>query len=197
MEQSLEQNVETSKLSRKKILSVMLVIIVIILLFFAWVIFKHGGATKNLFTCAKEGGTIGTSEMPSKCCAGLKAVSGIGGFTGDCSSSYAPPGGLSTCSNCGDGICNSSVSEDKCNCPEDCATKEGTSLEKCAGAGQAIDEEKKKCCPSLKAINPYVSPENCPKNSEDIASNAIVCSLCGNGICAGIENKCNCPEDCK
>ena len=135
--------------------------------------------------------------MPSKCCAGLKAVAGVGDFSGDCSSSYAPPGGLSICSKCGDKICNSYAGEDKCNCPEDCEAKDSKSIEKCAGFGQQIDAERKSCCPPLKAINPYLSQDNCSKNSEDIASNITVCDLCGNGTCAVFENKCNCPEDCK
>ena len=198
----MEQNIETNNISRKKVLFSVFVIIAIVILFFICVILKNGGfknlsSAKNLFSCAKEGEAIGSSGMPAACCMGLKAVTGIGGFIGDCSSSYAPPGGLSICSKCGDGICNSYAGEDKCNCPKDCEAKDGKSVEKCAGFGQQIDSERKSCCPPLKAINPYLNKDDCSKNSEDIASSITVCDLCGNGICAGFENKCNCPEDCK
>lgn len=193
---------ELNQVSRKKILFAIIAIIVIVFLFFICVILKHGGfknlsSARNLFTCAKEGEAIGASNMPSMCCMGLKAVTGIGGFNGDCSSSYLPPKGLNICTKCGDGICNSYAGEDKCNCPEDCVEKDGRSITKCAGAGQAIDEENKSCCSPLKAINPYLNSDDCSKNSDNAASNATVCDSCGNGVCAGIENKCNCPEDCK
>jgi len=67
--------------------------------------------------CASEGETIGSQGMPFTCCSGLKPVGGPGGYTGVCP---PPPGGLSTCSNCGDGVCNSNTEENKCNCAEDC-----------------------------------------------------------------------------
>jgi len=76
-------------------------------------------------TCAKEGENMGAQGMPIKCCVNLKQIGGwSGGFQGDCS--FPPPTGLTICSNCGDGICNTETGEGICNCPEDCKKTENT-----------------------------------------------------------------------
>lgn len=70
--------------------------------------------------CAKEGEVIRAQGMPEICCSGLKPIGGWpGGYQGDCSIP-PPPTGLSICSDCGDGFCNTKTGENKCNCPEDC-----------------------------------------------------------------------------
>jgi hypothetical protein len=74
----------------------------------------------NNTNCAKLGETIGAVDMPEGCCSGLKPVAGWGGgYEGDCSIP-APPGGLSICAPCGNGICDIEYGENKCNCPDDC-----------------------------------------------------------------------------
>ncbi|MCX6722484.1 MAG: hypothetical protein NT094_00245, partial [Candidatus Staskawiczbacteria bacterium] len=68
--------------------------------------------------CSGEGDAIVLGTMA--CCNGLKAVGGWpGGYTGDCSLP-SPPTGLSICTKCGDGVCNTKTGENKCNCSTDC-----------------------------------------------------------------------------
>jgi len=70
--------------------------------------------------CGKEGERIRAADMPETCCSGLESLEG-GNLDkkGECRK-IPPPGGVSICSNCGDGICNKDTLEDKCNCPKDC-----------------------------------------------------------------------------
>jgi hypothetical protein len=105
-------------MKNKKIIFLSLLVIILAIAGFAF--FRGGGNVKLFSKCAKEGEAIGASGMPSLCCAGLKAVGGWpGGYKGDCTA-FAPPTGLSLCSNCGNGACDIDNGENKCNCKEDC-----------------------------------------------------------------------------
>jgi len=69
--------------------------------------------------CAKEGERVSVQGQPDNCCEGLKQVGDCkDGWEGNCSTP-CPPGGITKCTNCGDGVCNAEL-EGKCNCPEDC-----------------------------------------------------------------------------
>lgn len=103
---------------KKKILIITIVSLIIILAIGGVYLFSKENYRPLL--CVKEGETIGAAEMPEICCAGLKPVGGWpGGYQGDCSLP-SPPTGLSICSNCGNGTCDTFNGENKCNCPEDC-----------------------------------------------------------------------------
>jgi len=49
-----------------------------------------------------------------------------GGYQGECDV-LPPPTGINTCSNCGDGYCDTYNGENKCNCSQDCQ-KEGDNV---------------------------------------------------------------------
>lgn len=69
--------------------------------------------------CAKEGENIGSCfGCMAECCENLKALPALK-YDGVCVDIPAPGSG-STCSDCGNGICDSQNKEDECNCPEDC-----------------------------------------------------------------------------
>ena len=54
------------------------------------------------------------------------------------------------------------------------------------------------CCEGLKAIpSPDYFDEGCNFKPRIGVTGGEICSDCGNGICEGWENKCNCPKDCK
>jgi len=70
--------------------------------------------------CAKEGESIGTCVgCITQCCEGLKGMN-LQAFDDECAKIPPPPGSGSTCSNCGNGICDTQNDENKCTCPEDC-----------------------------------------------------------------------------
>jgi len=72
--------------------------------------------------CIPEGGSSGVYPGAADCCAGLAKIScSVPDSVGAC-----PPGcvGSVVCSNCGDATCG--PGENKCNCPQDCKTSEGT-----------------------------------------------------------------------
>ena len=80
--------------------------------------------------CLKEGespsGAINpkyTRHMATECCEGLKMITISKYFDEDCNDkNHICGGSMSTCSNCGNGICEENL-ETKCNCPEDCPDK--------------------------------------------------------------------------
>ncbi|MCK9379190.1 MAG: hypothetical protein M0P97_03560 [Candidatus Moranbacteria bacterium] len=99
--------------------------------------------TESSLFCAKEGETIGASDMPNSCCSGLKPLGGLpNGYDGDCTKPQ-PPTGLNICASCGDGICNGNF-EGKCNCPEDCANSV------CGKEGETLGGNIDRCCSGLK-----------------------------------------------
>ncbi len=64
-----------------------------------------------------------------------------------------------------------------------------------AGEGQTIGAQgmPKYCRWGLKPLGGYVD-EKCTLPS---LGGLLVCSRCGDGKCKSIEDKCNCPQDCK
>ncbi|PIU98649.1 hypothetical protein COS61_00235, partial [Candidatus Wolfebacteria bacterium CG03_land_8_20_14_0_80_40_12] len=137
-------------------------------------------------SCAKEGEQIGASGMPLKCCEGLMESNG-GGPGG--------LGGLKICFNCGDNFCDTNYGEHKGNCPKDCMGKPVCLLD----FQDISNPEKEVCCKKLKAIKIALYQDDC-SITPNSAPVRIVCMYCGDGRCdqgVYLENKCNCPEDCK
>jgi len=150
---------------------------------------------QSSLSCAKEGERVRASGagFPEKCCSNLKAMYGYAqedcnapGLTGD----------NGTCSNCGNGICETQNNENKCNCSEDCKGEEAP----CIDYFQNItDESKQVCCGKFKPLKIALYQNDCSivPNSSPVE---IKCMNCGDGHCdqgVYLENKCNCPEDCK
>ena len=97
---------------------------------------------------------------------------------------------------CGDGICQTIVclavgcpcAETAESCPEDCS-----GVKNCIGDGEIYsdpsdaDDRKGECCAGLQKI------------SSGCWDGIYYCTseICGNGECKSLENKSNCPEDCK
>lgn len=69
--------------------------------------------------CANKGERVRASGQgfPEICCSNLKPM--YGPDREDCSSPYF--GDIGTCSDCGNGICESQNNENKCNCSRDCS----------------------------------------------------------------------------
>ncbi|MBN2095033.1 MAG: hypothetical protein JW727_03215 [Candidatus Aenigmarchaeota archaeon] len=155
--------------------------------------------------CVPQGGVTYYGE--ENCCPGLTAISNdfpdpaTGVCTGgtDDSRRY--------CEYCGDGICASLFDcapgmdcgtsyENKCNCPEDCGETECLTEGQTWGAAVTpYSPEPIPCCGGLQALSLTLDPSNnCrPK----VGWTGYVCTTkCGNGVCDGKENKCNCPADC-
>jgi len=141
--------------------------------------------------CVKEGET-GNIFDEEACCEGLDSKSKY-----DLDSCIALPNDEFTCINCGNEECG--LGENKCNCPEDC---EEETL--CLGVGDYSFAVSGKCCAGLK------ENEICWVVTDDgkcVDSNCSYysCIDCGDGVCDAsvdslgkpLENKCNCPEDCK
>jgi hypothetical protein len=141
-------------------------------------IFDNVRATMS---CAKEGGNIGAAGLPSKCCDGLTEIWG--------------DGGLGICSFCGDNFCDTNYREDKKNCAKDCQDANA-----CINYFQDIEHpEKEVCCKGSKAIKIAMYQQDCSITPNSPRS-TLKCMHCGDGRCdqgAYLENKCNCPEDCK
>lgn len=69
----------------------------------------------------------------------------------------------------------------------------------CYGEGEGImglvtpDVPNLPCCTGLQQID-----DSAPSgNNECVATEGFICSNCGDGICGRVENRCNCPADCK
>jgi hypothetical protein len=80
----------------------------------------------------------------------------------------------------------------KCFCPKATA---GVCL------GEGATNEGGSCCSGLTAIDRYLIPDNngaCGFPNKYLGK-YFICSKCGDGICNAVtlENKCNCPQDCK
>jgi hypothetical protein len=72
-------------------------------------------------TCAEEGEFVNpspgfNSNFPDQCCEGLIPMGGYDPET--CEQLIGTP--YLTCVACGNGICENSITENRCNCPEDC-----------------------------------------------------------------------------
>jgi hypothetical protein len=128
----------------------------------------------------------GGSDDPSKyCCPGLKALTQTASLNMSCGS-YSEHY-TCTAAMCGDGTCG--PGEDMCNCPTDCAPKEG-----CGKEGELIYKKERKgyerCCQGLSEI------AYCDGNGTYLKSGATICAKCGDQTCGLGENKINCPMDC-
>lgn len=66
---------------------------------------------------------------------------------------------------------------------------------KCLTEGEYTSDEKN-CCPGLKLLSASCFNEDGSCSEEICMSGYPACSNCGDGICKGIEDKCNCPSDC-
>ncbi len=53
------------------------------------------------------------------------------------------------------------------------------------------------CCTGLKAITGHEYNNDCSINKTPPPGDIGTCIKCGDGKCASMENKCNCPQDCK
>jgi len=144
-------------------------------------------------TCAETDRNVyidSSFGRPTYCCSkndGIKPATRL--VYTQCSTPYGGLKGKCTANwwkTCGDGICNQQE-EDRCSCPEDCkeCTPEGQSY--------AVIPGTKPCCEGLNTLTSNLSPQTgeC-QTIEGVAH----CENCGNGICSGFEDKCNCPQDC-
>ena len=190
--------------NKKLILGITTIIILTLVLIIIFTLNKSAtpnplntGTERSYKNCAKEGETIGAQGMPETCCPGLKPVGGWpGGYQGDCSIP-PPPTGLSICAKCGDDICDTYNGENKCNCPEDCTGDE----KHCIRNYQTVKiNNSESCCPGLKAIKIAHYEDDCSVTPSTVGASRMACFKCGDGHCdegVYLENKCNCPEDCK
>ena len=129
--------------------------------------------------CKPESKVCGDCE---ELCSGSKC-----GSQGECNCGTCPAGKSCEAGHCvvkcGDGQCGGG--EDKCNCPGDCTGG-------CAG-----------CCQGTVCKTGNLNSE-CGKNGAVCAacSGGKTCQSqectykCGDGVCGGGEDKCNCPADC-
>ena len=92
-----------------------------------------------------------------------------------------------------DGVCDSFAGENATNCLEDCSAP---SVNKdCVTEGDSIDTSgTQQCCAGLSAIS--CNRPNANGNCPDALCDSFVCAKCGDRVCGGGENKCNCPADC-
>src|SRR4030042_3558703 len=108
---------------------------------------------------------------------------------------------------CGNGICEAGeaeecpacyYSEPPClapctagTCPEDCEKQE------CIAEGQSlgavVPSNSNVCCAGLTEVSAMSSVG---EKWEPMLGNRGYCTNCGNGVCKGPENACNCPKDC-
>ncbi len=122
------------------------IVVLIVVLLVAIGIYVFSGKEKAPASCGKLGEQVSEvyrDEYPEKCCAGLTAW-GSGMDTRvsvetQCYETGKVSGSpVSTCINCGNGVCEDS--EDVCNCPDDCTNGENsdyTTLQSfCAAYGQ-------------------------------------------------------------
>lgn len=147
-------------------------------------------------SCIEEGGE-GLVNSGSSCCSGLEQIRATSEFglvrpdedtcDYDDSKFY--------CTKCGDGVCGDK--EDRCNCPEDCATQE-----ECIGEGDVGEESSgDQCCAGLDKIEHasliyQVVNQNDSEPTCVFDETKFYCAKCPNGACGAGENKCNCPKDC-
>lgn len=103
----------------------------------------------------------------------------------DCST----PATVESCNN--NGLCEPHLGETAQDCPQDC----GNQQDRCRREGETIKiEGGQRCCSDLKALG-------CARLGGDggcveMECKESTCERCGDGVCTGKENRCNCPEDC-
>lgn len=138
--------------------------------------------------CAEIGET---SEPGRECCSGLTAIqNSTPGSDGKCITAV---GGWPVCRLCGNGVCDEG--ENICNCPQDC----GNETQFCIGEGKighAIPPPPQVCCSGLTQIS-NARPETGAGSCIAPNDGSFICSKCGDKICGGGENSCNCPADCR
>jgi len=86
---------------------------------------------------------------------------------------------------CGNGACR--FGETATTCPADCGVKTN-----CAKEGETMSVNGKQCCAGLSAVAGSLWNGKCVVPPGGFRT----CLKCGDGICGGGENECNCPGDC-
>jgi len=167
--------------------------------------------------CAKEGEFInynsGTNKnLPDVCCEELRGLFPYEIKNGKCERLISVNGLFLTCIPCGNGICESinNFDENRCNCPEDCEKEKSCAdNDELVYASHINPTKPSTCCDNkagIKLLRQLLPNGSC---QIDVPLNGAIgrCVLkdkesyiwgaCGNGICNGEENRCNCPEDCE
>jgi|GEM_PF-2221192 len=165
--------------------------------------FRSSSSSSSSLACAGEGQRVYSSPVfgPTVCCNKNSGIKPSSVLAGDMCISTSD-GSLGTCVNnwwltCGNGTCN--TGEDRCNCLRDCpAASSSSSTAACiteSHEGHSIPMPGDQCCQGLRTISTLSVAENGSCIGRNDGS--FYCSaLCGNGHCEGVENKCNCPQDC-
>lgn len=148
----------------------------------------------NTTNCAKEGETssnpsLGPADKPVPCCAGLKEISA--GYVYKPTNIDADENGCAlmdgagvVCSDCGNGICESS--ENRCNCPGDCDYSKDPkykcfyNLSSCQTCKKDSDCKPNFCYFCLNINENYLIPE------------AIQAAMGATAPCPNKNNSCNC-----
>lgn len=65
----------------------------------------------------------------------------------------------------------------------------------CRKAGECVSDNEV-CCGNLTTIASIGIHDNACEGDFSICDGGSMCSNCGDGICSGSENNCNCPQDC-
>jgi hypothetical protein len=152
-------------------------------------------------TCAKEGEYIPVIPNGSSCCQGLVPISNViyTPESANVQESCMPLAGSNVCTKCGDGICNATSGENKCNCPQDCQSNVSTCTDSDGGMnyyvkGTATSGSTTKtdqcnyctgaclpgypCNPTCGAVDEYYCKGN------DIQSTTFICpNGCVDGAC--------------
>ena len=144
--------------------------------------------------CVASGGTV----QKSMCCGAVGDFPKLCGLWGACACGPNGSHEIKVC-NCGENRC---FDGDKCkdnSAGKISCAKEGdvpTALDMATGKQKPGGIS---CCGGLQAINKKTAVESLSRGiCESSAGNAGVCSPCGDGVCgAKLEDKCNCPKDCK
>ena len=136
--------------------------------------------------CKEAGGSL---EPGYECCEGLTSIGVKVSKTKTDGVCGMIAGAWSICAPCGNGVCDKDY-ENECNCPEDCSTA-------CRDQNYECTTDDIPCCSGLKEV--LLTYED--KGGECFAPVPCgsICIPCGDGICEDtrLENRCNCPEDCK
>ena len=152
---------------------------------------KDNSESESSSQCAAEGERMRAdgAGFPTECCEGLSPILKNRPCPDD--QQYADIGDIFTCVACGNGVCDTKLGENKCNCPNDCTGSEKPCVEY-----YQVPEEDDICCDGMKPTEIGAFNEDCSKNPA--LTYKTVCLYCGNGFCdEKTEDKCNCPEDCE